>query len=188
MPKYYSDSFMDFIRHPTARRYVIRVRSDGSVRVTVPRWGSRRHAELFAEQQRPWIEHQRAQILEGRTRTTYTRGYQRTAAQGGAPAAGAAAQHGCTSRSSRVADQRTEPALALGVVLAVGPHLPELATRIDARCGPRLCPDSRAHAPAAARSLAPFLAPRRPCLPRLRARPPVAQGKQTPAHRRVGDG
>ena len=55
---------MDFIRHPTARRYVIRVRPDGTVRVTLPRWGSRRHAELFAEQQRPWIERQRAQALE----------------------------------------------------------------------------------------------------------------------------
>jgi predicted metal-dependent hydrolase len=51
---------MDFIRHPRARRYVIRVRSDGTVRVTLPRWGSRRHAELFAEQQRPWIEKQKA--------------------------------------------------------------------------------------------------------------------------------
>lgn len=59
MPTYYSDCFMDFVRHPRARRYVIRVRADGSVRVTVPRWGSRRHAELFAEQQRPWIERQR---------------------------------------------------------------------------------------------------------------------------------
>ena len=55
---------MDFIRHPTAKRYVIRVRPDGSVRVTLPRWGSRRHAELFAEQQRPWIERQRAQVRE----------------------------------------------------------------------------------------------------------------------------
>jgi predicted metal-dependent hydrolase len=55
---------MDFIRHPRARRYVIRVRPDGSVRVTVPRWGSRRHAELFAEQQRPWIERQRAHVRE----------------------------------------------------------------------------------------------------------------------------
>ena len=53
---------MEFIRHPRARRYVIRVRPDGSVRVTVPRWGSRRHAELFAEQQRPWIERQRVQV------------------------------------------------------------------------------------------------------------------------------
>ena len=55
---------MEFVRHPTARRYVIRVRPDGSVRVTLPRWGSRRHAELFAEQQRSWIERQRAHVLE----------------------------------------------------------------------------------------------------------------------------
>ena len=55
---------MEFIRHPRARRYVIRVRPDGTVRVTVPRWGSRRHAELFAEQQRPWIERQRTRALE----------------------------------------------------------------------------------------------------------------------------
>lgn len=53
---------MDFIRHPRARRYVIRVRSDGSVRVTVPRWGSKREAERFAEQQRDWIDRQREQV------------------------------------------------------------------------------------------------------------------------------
>lgn len=50
---------VDFVRHPRARRYLIRVRSDGSVRVTLPRWGSRRHAERFVEQQRVWIERQR---------------------------------------------------------------------------------------------------------------------------------
>jgi predicted metal-dependent hydrolase len=55
---------MEFIRHPRARRYVIRVRPDGTVRVTVPQWGSRRHAELFAEQQRPWIERQRAKVRQ----------------------------------------------------------------------------------------------------------------------------
>ena len=64
---------MEFIRHPRARRYVIRVRADGSVRVTVPRWGSRRDAELFAEQQRPWIERQRGQIRAAvRCRLNYT--------------------------------------------------------------------------------------------------------------------
>lgn len=57
---------MEFIRHPRARRYVIRVRPDGSVRVTLPRWGSRRHAELFAEQQQPWIERQRARAQRHR--------------------------------------------------------------------------------------------------------------------------
>jgi predicted metal-dependent hydrolase len=51
---------MEFVRHPRARRYVIRVRSDGTVRVTLPRWGSLRHAALFAETQRSWIERQKA--------------------------------------------------------------------------------------------------------------------------------
>lgn len=58
---------MEFVRHPRARRYVIRVRADGSVRVTLPRWGSRRHAELFAEQQRPWIERQKARAEQHRS-------------------------------------------------------------------------------------------------------------------------
>lgn len=57
---------IDFIRHPRARRYVIRVRPDGSVRVTLPRWGSQRHAERFAEQQRSWIERQRRRVEAGR--------------------------------------------------------------------------------------------------------------------------
>jgi predicted metal-dependent hydrolase len=48
---------MEFVRHPRARRYVIRVRSDGTVRVTLPRWGSRRHAEH--ERQRQEVEKQR---------------------------------------------------------------------------------------------------------------------------------
>ena len=51
---------MEFVRHPRARRYVIRVRADGTVRVTLPRWGSLRHAALFAETQRHWIERQQA--------------------------------------------------------------------------------------------------------------------------------
>lgn len=57
---------LEFIRHPRARRYVICVRPDGSVRVTLPRWGSRRQAQDFAEQQRPWIERQRRRVEEQR--------------------------------------------------------------------------------------------------------------------------
>ena len=70
---YYRDCFMEFVRHPRARRYVIRVRPDGTVRVTLPRWGSQRHAELFAEQQRPWIDRQKARVEAGRsTGSVYT--------------------------------------------------------------------------------------------------------------------
>jgi predicted metal-dependent hydrolase len=51
-----------FVRHPRARRYVIRVQPDGTVRVTVPRWGSKRQAQDFAHQQREWIERQRRRM------------------------------------------------------------------------------------------------------------------------------
>ncbi len=53
---------MEFVRHPRARRYVIRVKGDGSVRITVPRGGSRRDAELFAAENRRWIDEQRARL------------------------------------------------------------------------------------------------------------------------------
>ena len=51
-----------FVRHPRARRYVLRVRPDATVRVTVPRWGSRKEATAFAERERPWIEKQLRRI------------------------------------------------------------------------------------------------------------------------------
>src|SRR5438093_8254457 len=57
-----------FVRHPRARQYVISVRDDGSVRVTVPRWGSKRAAAIFAEQQHAWIEKQRRRVEEHRAR------------------------------------------------------------------------------------------------------------------------
>jgi predicted metal-dependent hydrolase len=47
-----------FVRHPRARRYLIRVTDAGTVRVTVPRWGSKREAAAFAEREHAWIEKQ----------------------------------------------------------------------------------------------------------------------------------
>jgi predicted metal-dependent hydrolase len=47
-----------FSRHPRARRYVLRVDRDGAVRVTIPRWGSKREAQAFAASQRAWVERQ----------------------------------------------------------------------------------------------------------------------------------
>jgi predicted metal-dependent hydrolase len=49
-------------RHPRARQYVLRVRSDGAVTVTMPRWGSKREALAFAESQQAWIEKQWARL------------------------------------------------------------------------------------------------------------------------------
>lgn len=48
-----------FFRHPKAKRYVIRVRADGSIRVTIPRGGSKREAMAFVERERAWIRAER---------------------------------------------------------------------------------------------------------------------------------
>lgn len=56
------------IRHPRARRYVLRVVEDGRVRVTIPRWGSKKEARAFAERERAWIERQRQRQEEDRER------------------------------------------------------------------------------------------------------------------------
>jgi predicted metal-dependent hydrolase len=53
---------IDFVRHPRARRYVIRVRRDGTVRVTIPRRGSQREAREFAHRERRWIEKERERV------------------------------------------------------------------------------------------------------------------------------
>jgi predicted metal-dependent hydrolase len=51
-----------FVRHRRAKRYVLRVDHDGSVRVTIPRGGSRRGAEAFIARNRGWIERQRSRV------------------------------------------------------------------------------------------------------------------------------
>ena len=57
---------MIFVRHPRARRYIIRVTDDGTVRVTIPRWGSKREAREFAEREQPWVERQRTRLVQTR--------------------------------------------------------------------------------------------------------------------------
>ena len=57
-----------FVRHPRAKRYLLRVADDGSVRVTLPRWGSKREGAAFAERERAWIEKQRLRRARERTR------------------------------------------------------------------------------------------------------------------------
>ena len=47
-----------YVRHVRARRYVLRVDADGRVRVTIPRGGSRREADAFAQRQITWIRQQ----------------------------------------------------------------------------------------------------------------------------------
>ena len=57
-----------FVRHPRARSYLIRVVDEGTVRVTIPRWGSKREAAVFAEQERAWIDKQQQRIEQDRYR------------------------------------------------------------------------------------------------------------------------
>ena len=51
-----------FIRHRKARRYILRVLDDGSLRVTLPRWGSKREALAFVERSAPWIAKQQLRV------------------------------------------------------------------------------------------------------------------------------
>ncbi len=57
------DTRIEFVRVRRARRYILRVRPDGRLRVTLPRWGSKREALAFVEKQRRWIERERARVL-----------------------------------------------------------------------------------------------------------------------------
>ncbi|MGH9144149.1 MAG: hypothetical protein ACRD2I_23680, partial [Vicinamibacterales bacterium] len=49
------DPVLVFVRHPRARRYLIRVTDQGIVRVTIPRGGSRREAAAFAAREHAWV-------------------------------------------------------------------------------------------------------------------------------------
>ena len=54
-----------FVRHRWARRYILRMLDDGSLRVTLPRWGSKREAQAFVERSAPWIA---TQLLKHQSR------------------------------------------------------------------------------------------------------------------------
>lgn len=49
---------LSLVRHHRARRYVLRLRPDGSARVTIPRRGTMTEACRFAEQHVTWLERQ----------------------------------------------------------------------------------------------------------------------------------
>ncbi len=84
-----------FVRHPRARRYLIRVEDDGRVRVTVPRGGSKREAASFAERERAWIEIQRRRVEENRARRGDSCG------AGLPPSEGSAEERALRARASR---------------------------------------------------------------------------------------
>ena len=58
---------VQFVRHARARRFVIRVLPDGTVRVTVPRSGSRKAAEAFLARSQAWIARQHEKLRRSPT-------------------------------------------------------------------------------------------------------------------------
>jgi len=52
-----------FVRMRRARRYVMRVRPDGDLRVTIPGGGSKAEAVRFADKHLEWARRQRARVL-----------------------------------------------------------------------------------------------------------------------------
>ncbi len=64
-----------FVRHRRARHYILRVAEDGSLRVTVPRGGSRAEALRLVDERRAWIEQQRyKQMVAVSTRRAWVAG------------------------------------------------------------------------------------------------------------------
>lgn len=57
-----------FVRHPRARRYVLRLRPDGVARVTIPRGGSELAARQFVTRHGAWLERQLGKLAARSTR------------------------------------------------------------------------------------------------------------------------
>jgi predicted metal-dependent hydrolase len=57
-----------------ARKYILRVRPDGTVRVTVPRGGSRAEAQRFLERHAAWLEEERARVSAAYVTPVWTAG------------------------------------------------------------------------------------------------------------------
>lgn len=67
---------IEFVRVRRARRYILRVRPDGSLRVTLPWRGSRREAQRFVEKQSRWIERQRVRVGSSHASSIWAHGGQ----------------------------------------------------------------------------------------------------------------
>jgi predicted metal-dependent hydrolase len=57
-----------------ARRYIMRVRPDGTLRVTIPRGGSRAEAVAFMDRHRGWIARERSRVQRERAPVVWTHG------------------------------------------------------------------------------------------------------------------
>jgi predicted metal-dependent hydrolase len=98
-----------FVRHRWARRYILRVLDNGTVRVTLPRWGSKREALAFVERSEAWISRQ---LLKQAARPVVTlpdEAGMRSRASKELPIQllALAAQHGITVTRVSIRNQRT---------------------------------------------------------------------------------
>jgi len=68
------DERVDFVRVRGARRYILRVRPDGTLRVTIPRGGSRAEAVGFMQRHLSWVARERARVRRERAPVGWTHG------------------------------------------------------------------------------------------------------------------
>lgn len=65
---------VEFVRVRKARRYILRVRPDGTLRVTIPRGGSRAEAIDFLRRHVSWVARERARVRSERAPVVWTHG------------------------------------------------------------------------------------------------------------------
>lgn len=70
-----------FVRMRRARRYVLRVRADGDLRVTIPRGGSKSEALRFADQHLDWARRQRTRVISSKRPAAVDREWRAQAAR-----------------------------------------------------------------------------------------------------------
>jgi len=68
------DPGVEFIRTRRARRYILRVKPDGTIRVTIPRSGSRSEAIGFMQRHVGWIAKERARVRRDQAPVRWTDG------------------------------------------------------------------------------------------------------------------
>jgi hypothetical protein len=65
---------IEFVRVGKARRYILRVKPDGTLRVTIPRGGSRAEAVAFMGRHLSWVNRERARVRRERGPGQWTHG------------------------------------------------------------------------------------------------------------------
>lgn len=104
-----ADEFrIHFVRMRRARRYVMRLRPDGDLRVTIPRGGSKAEALRFADRHLEWARRQRSRMLAARRPASLDRELRDRARRELPPQLLAlAALHGLTVRRVTIRNQRS---------------------------------------------------------------------------------